>query len=57
MEAEDLIFDDCSERQVVEKFSKLFPNISVAILAQTFVIEPIPVCSLAIRLRKEGVRI
>lgn len=43
MEAEDLIFDDCSERQVVEKFSKLFPNISVAILAQTFVIEPIPV--------------
>lgn len=41
MQAEDLILDHRGQGQIVEEFSKLFPNVSVSVLAQTFVVESI----------------
>ena len=42
MEAENLILDDSSERQVIEELGELLPNVCVTILSQTFIIETIP---------------
>ena len=42
MKAENLILDDSSERQVIEELGELLPNVCVAILSQTFIIEAIP---------------
>lgn len=43
VQTEDLILDDRSQGQVVKEFSKLFPNVSVSVLAQTFVVEAISI--------------
>ena len=43
MQTEDLILDHCGQGQIVEKFSKLFPNVSVSVFAQTFVVESISI--------------
>lgn len=42
VEAENLAFDDCSEREVVEKLSEMLPHIGVSVLSQAFVVEAIP---------------
>lgn len=47
MEAENLILDDSSERQVIEELGELLPNVCVAILSQTFIIETIHLCDLS----------
>ena len=41
VETEDLAFYNSGEGKIVEKLSKVFPDISVAILAKTFIIETI----------------
>ena len=41
VQTEDLIVDQGSKRQVVEKVCKVLPNIGVAVLAETFVIETV----------------
>ena len=43
MEAEYLRFNNCSKREVIEEFSELFPNISITVFSQTFIIETISV--------------
>lgn len=47
MEAEDLVFNDCAEWEVIEKVGQEFPNISVAILAHTFIIKAVNLSDLA----------
>ena len=41
VQTEDLIIDQGSERQVVEEVCKVLPNIGVAVLAETFVVETV----------------
>lgn len=41
VETEDLTFYNCSEGKIVEKLSEVLPNIGIAILAKTFIIETI----------------
>lgn len=43
MEAEDLIFDDSSQGQVVKQLSELLPDICVAVFTQAFIIETISI--------------
>ena len=43
MEAENLLLNDRSKREVVEELCELLPNLSIAVLAQAFVIEAIPI--------------
>ena len=45
MEAENLTFNNCSEREIVEKFSKLFPDICISVFSKTFIIETISIIS------------
>lgn len=47
MEAEDLIFDDGSQGQVVKQLSELLPDICVAVFTQAFIIETIYLCDLS----------
>ncbi len=42
MQTEDLVFNNCGEWKVVEKFSEHFPNVSVAVLAETLIIKTVP---------------
>lgn len=42
MQTKDLVLNNGSEREVIKEFSKYFPNLGVAILAQTFIIKSIP---------------
>jgi hypothetical protein len=41
MEAEDLILNDCSERQKIKQFCVNFPNVRITILSQTLIIKTI----------------
>ena len=43
MQTENLIFNDCSEWQVVEKFGENLPYIGVSVFAKALVVESIPV--------------
>jgi hypothetical protein len=43
MEAEDLSFNNGSQREVIEKLSELFPDIGIAVFPQAFIIEAIPI--------------
>lgn len=43
MKTENLAFDDSSEREVIEKFGELLPDIGIAVLSQTFIIEAISI--------------
>ena len=47
VETENLVRNDCCEGQVVEEFREVLPDIGIAVLAQTFVIE-------TVNLRVEG---
>ena len=46
MEAENLILDDSCQRQIVKEVSQVFPNVSIAILSETFVVESVDLCDL-----------
>jgi len=46
VEAEDLIIDEGGERKVIEEIGEVFPNIRVAILPKTFIVESIDLCNL-----------
>ena len=41
VQAEDVVLDDSSERQIVEEAGEILPDISIAILAKALVIEAI----------------
>jgi hypothetical protein len=43
MKAENLSFDDCSQREVVEEFGELFPYVGISVLSQTLIIETISI--------------
>jgi len=45
MQTKDLVLDDSGQRQVVEELRELFPNVRVAVLAKTFVVETVPISS------------
>lgn len=47
VQTEDLIIDQGSERQVVEQVCKVFPDIRVAVLAETLVVETVDLGDLA----------
>lgn len=47
MQTKDLVFYNCTERQVVKELCENFPNISITILTQTLVIESIDLCNLS----------
>jgi len=42
VQTENLFLNNCSQRKVVEEFCELLPDFSVAVLAQTLVVEAIP---------------
>lgn len=46
MKAEDLLFNDCSQREVVEQVSEVFPDVNVAVFAQAFIVETVDLCYL-----------
>lgn len=46
METENLVLNDCSQWQIVKKISEEFPNVCIAILAHTFVVESVNLCDL-----------
>ncbi len=41
MQTEDLVIDEGGEGQVVKQVREVFPNVSVAILSQAFVVEAV----------------
>ncbi len=43
MQTENLILDDSSQWQVVKKFSENLPYVCITVLAETLIIETIPV--------------
>lgn len=43
VKAENLILNDCSQWQVVEELSENFPDISISVLSETFVVETIAI--------------
>lgn len=47
MESENRVFDECCEGDVVEEVGEVLPNISVAILPQTFIVESVDLCDLS----------
>ena len=47
VEAEDLIIDKGSEGKIVEKVGKIFPDIRIAVLAKTFIVEAVDLGDLA----------
>ena len=46
MEAEDVIIDHGCQRQVVKEVRQVLPDISIAVLSETFVVEAIDLCDL-----------
>jgi hypothetical protein len=47
VKTENLVFDESSKGKVVEKVGEVFPHVSIAIFAETFVIESIDLCDLS----------
>ena len=47
MEAEDLVVNEGSEREVIEEICEVFPHVGIAIFSKTLVIEPVDLCNLA----------
>lgn len=47
VKAENLVFDESGEGKVVEEIGEIFPDIGVAVFAQTFVVKSIDLCDLA----------
>ena len=46
MKAEDVSFDDCSQRKVIEKRGEVLPNLSISVLSKALIIESINLCNL-----------
>ena len=46
MQAEDLIVNEGSKGQVVEKIGEVLPDIGVPILSKAFIIEAVDLCDL-----------
>jgi hypothetical protein len=47
MEAEDLLFYNCCEWEVVEQVSEEFPHVGVTVLAQALIVETIDLSDLS----------
>ena len=47
MQAEYLVVDKCSQREVIEKICKVFPYIRIAVLSETLVVKSIYLGDLA----------
>lgn len=47
MEAEDLVINEGGEGKVVEQVGKVLPNVGVAVLAETLVVESVDLGNLA----------
>ena len=47
VKAENLVFNESGEGKVVEEIGEIFPDIGVAVFAQTFVVKSIDLCNLA----------
>jgi len=47
VEAEDLVVNEGGEGKIVEKVCKVLPNIGIAILSKTFVVEAVNLGNLA----------
>lgn len=47
MQAEDLLFNEGCEREVIEQISEIFPDISVSINSEALVIETVHLCNLS----------
>lgn len=47
MKAENLILHHSRQRQVVEQIGQVLPHVSIAVLAQAFIVEAINLCDLA----------
>jgi hypothetical protein len=41
MQAENFLLNDCGKRQVVEEICEVFPNVSVSVLPQAFIVETV----------------
>ena len=41
VQAEDLVFNDSSEGEVIEEFSENFPNIGISVLSHAFIVKSI----------------
>jgi len=41
VETEDLVVDQCRQRQVIEEVGKVLPDVRVAVFTQTFVVEAV----------------
>ena len=46
VKAENLIFDDSCQRQVVKEVRQVLPDISIAVLSETLIVEAIDLCDL-----------
>lgn len=47
VQTEDLVLDDCSQRQQVEEVGVVLPDVGVAVLAQAFVVESVDLGNLS----------
>jgi len=47
MEAENLTFNNSSQREVIKEFGECFPNVSISVFSQTFIVETIHLSDLS----------
>lgn len=47
VQAENLVVDECSEGEIVEEVGEVFPDISIAVFSQTFVVKAIDLGNLS----------
>ena len=47
MEAEYLLFNDCSEREVVKEISEVLPDIGISIFPETLIVKSIDLSDLS----------
>lgn len=46
MKTEDLVVDEGGKRQIIEKICEALPDVGIAILSKTFIIEAVNLCNL-----------
>ena len=47
VEAEDLVLDDCCERQQVKQVSEVLPNVGISVLPEALVVKAVNLCNLS----------
>lgn len=47
MKAEDLILNESGKRKEIEEVGEIFPDVSVAVFSEAFIIKSIDLCNLA----------